>query len=171
MGEYTSNTHRYKQTQRRREVSIIRAGSSRGRRPSVQTHIGFTKNSVTLMNSTNNETHIRCKYCQRLYEDYRKIHTSESAGQDQGPGTDWNAAREDLDKPSRSEVSLTCILSDDQQEATPLWLYRSLLENEATCHLIFYLSKHFPDESTNSITGFKCSPRQHDVYLIDEGPS
>ena len=36
-----------------------------------------------------------------------------------------------------------------------VWLYLSLWENDHTCHLMYHLSKQFPNEVMASIAGFK----------------
>lgn len=46
------------------------------------------------------------------------------------------------------------------------WLYVSLWENGSTSHLINYLSKQSPNVFMVSITSFKSSTIQPDVYLV-----
>ena len=51
----------------------------------------------------------------------------------------------------------------------PLWLYRSLWENEANSHMIYDFSELVPNNFKVLISSFKSSSIQHDVHLINDG--
>lgn len=68
-----------------------------------------------------------------------------------------------------------CIHSELELDSTgckkkKAWLYVSLWEKDATAHLIYNLSKLFPDEFTVSVSSFK-SPTTHlEAHFVDYGP-
>ena len=79
-----------------------------------------------------------------------------------------------LKSEANAEVPGICILSNGQQGVTPLapkrvCLYKCLWENDPTSHLIYYLSKHFPNEFMVSTASFKSS-MHHDVHFGNYGP-
>ena len=43
-------------------------------------------------------------------------------------------------------------------------------KNDPISHLIYHLSKQFPDEFVVSIDDFKSSSIQCDVHLVNDGP-
>ena len=80
-----------------------------------------------------------------------------------------------LESEATPEVPLTCILSTDQQVATPLvakilWLYWSLWENDPTSNLICYFCKVVPNYFMVYFFTFKSSSIQHDIYFMNCGP-
>ena len=48
-----------------------------------------------------------------------------------------------------------------------VWFYVSIWKNDPTSHLIYYLSKHVPNELMVSISSFKSSSTQHGVSLVN----
>lgn len=67
------------------------------------------------------------------------------------------------------EMPKTCILSNDQQGANQLWLYRSLWENDPTHQMNDHPRKHLPDEVIASRTSFKCYWIKHDDNFVNDG--
>ena len=73
------------------------------------------------------------------------------------------------------EVPYTCISSNDHQGVTTLvakrnlLVYKSLRKN-STSHMIYYLSKHFPNVFMVSITSFMSTSIQQDVHFVNNGP-